>query len=323
MNSLDRIKGAIAGSCQNPPVVLPYLEYYFPEIVDQVTPFTRNDLLQDDITVRANALSALHEYLDCDWVRVPSYPQSKREPSNRPVPEEQLVETDPYDIASEMARRFDHKFVYAEVSVAYTALFDEIPDIATAMVALKRQPARCLEIMERAIPRRLEEINTWAQVGVHGLWLGQLLCSADIISEADYLKFIFPFDKILIDAAHAAGMTTIHYFCGDVIPRLEHIGKLNPVIVGVEESKKGFLVDIERVRAEIGPKTCILGNIDAYDVLELGSPATWEAEIERQIRAAGPERFIISVGSPVTHDTPPKRLREFIKTAKRVRETQF
>jgi uroporphyrinogen-III decarboxylase len=95
------------------------------------------------------------------------------------------------------------------------------------------------------------------------------------------------------------------------------------VIVGVEESKKGFEVEIGAVRAELGPDICMLGNVDSYGVVELGDVEIWEAEIERQIRAAGPEKFIVSCGSPTTFDTPPEQLREFIQAGKRVRDRLF
>jgi uroporphyrinogen-III decarboxylase len=188
------------------------------------------------------------------------------------------------------------------------------------MMALKDEPERTLKIVEDAIPQRLEEIRAWAQVGVHGLWLGQWLCSADMISEADYLKFVFPYDQLIVDAVASAGMKSIYHFCGDVIPRLKHIEKINPAIFGVEESKKGFEIDIGDVRETLPDVVCLLGNIDVYDIVEQGAPDVWAREVERQIRSAGPERFIVSCGSPITFDTPPQWLRDYVLTAKDVRD---
>jgi uroporphyrinogen-III decarboxylase len=74
-----------------------------------------------------------------------------------------------------------------------------------------------------------------------------------------------------------------------------------------------------QVRAGLGNDVCLLGNIDVYDVVERGTPEEWAREVERQITGAGPERFIVSCGSPITFDTPPQQLRDFILTAKSVR----
>jgi uroporphyrinogen decarboxylase len=146
------------------------------------------------------------------------------------------------------------------------------------------------------------------------------MCSADMISERDYLEFIYPYDKIIIDAVREAGLVGIYHFCGDVVPRIKHIKTYPPTVLGVEESKKGFEIDVGRVREEAGPEICLLGNVDVYEIVEMGTPEVWANEVGRQIRAAGPNRFIVSCGSPITHDTPPEQLRDFIATAKQVRD---
>ncbi len=323
MVPLDRVMAAIHGSCQHPPVVIPYLQYYFGEMVDQMTPYSRDDFLDGELALKVDALSIMHEYIDCDWIRAIIDPPWSRDPrpSGAPTTAEQLLEEGIFDLTMELVKRFgQQKFVYGRVGIPYGALFADWSDISGAMIMLKTEPDRCKQIMEDAIPQRLEEIKAWAQTGVHAVWLGQWMCSADMISEADYLNFVYPYDKIIVEAVRAANLIPLYHFCGDAIPRMKHIKTMDPVVVGVEESKKGFKVDVGDVRAELGDEICILGNVDVYDVVELGSPETWEAEIERQIRTAGPERFIVSCGSPITHDTPPERVQEFVQVAKRVRD---
>ena len=330
MNALDRFTAVIEGTCKNPPVVIPYLQYYFPEVVDQITPFSRKDLENGDLGVKIEAFSLLHQYFDCDWVRATTdppwamlqYADRTPGPAKEIIPAERFLEDGVFDVAIELVRRFGkEKFIYGRVGIPYGALFGDFSDIAGAMIALKKEPERCKRIVEDAIPQRLEEIRAWSQTGVHGLWLGQWLCSNDIISEADYLNFVYPYDKIIVDAVHAAGLKSIFHFCGDIIPRLKHIKRMGPVIFGAEESKKGFEVDVAQVRAELGNGVCLLGNVDVYDVVERGTPEEWAREVERQIRSAGPDRFIVSCGSPITHDTAPQQLRDFIVTAQGVRDS--
>ncbi|MBN1180631.1 MAG: hypothetical protein JXD18_15585 [Anaerolineae bacterium] len=329
MTSLDRMMAAIYGSCQHPPVVIPYMQYYWPEVVERLTPFTRSDLLEGAVADKIEAIAQVHEYFDYDWVRVTTDPpwgtaeRSARlaKPGEPPVPAERLLDEGFYGVAIGLTRRFkDEKFVYGRVYLPYGAIFRDFSDIAGAMIALKRQPDRCQEIIEGAIPQLLEEVRAWAEVGVHALWLGEWLSSADVISERDYLRFVYPYDKVIVDAVRAAGMIPIHHFTGDAIPRMAYLQSMNPPIIGVEESRKTFDVDIGKVRAAVGPEQCLLGNVDVYDVVERGTPDDWAREVERQIRAAGPQRFIVSCGSPITHDTPPERVRDFIQTAKAVRD---
>ena len=327
MSPHNRITAAIQGSGKTPPVVIPYLDYYFPLVVDQVTPFSLEDLEDGELAVKADALCSLHDYFDCDWARLTTDPPmygslAKERPYRRGarlLSAEQLLESGRYELARVLVERLgDDKFVYGRVRVPYGALFGDFSDMSNAMIALKREPERVLQIIEGIMPQILEEIKAWADTGVHSLWLGQWLCSADMISEADYLKFVYPYDQALIEAVKAAGMIPIYHFCGDAVPRLPHIVKSQPTIFGVEESKKGFDVEIGKIRAGMGKEVCLLGNVDVYDVVELGTPEAWAQEVERQVRAAGPERFIVSCGSPITPDTPPEQLLAFIQTAKQV-----
>jgi hypothetical protein len=322
---------AIYGSCSNPPVVVPYLQYYFPEIVEQVTSFSRDDYVDGELEVRVEARSQLHDYFDCDWARVTVDRERAQErfggetlrrPSGDPVTAEELLDAGLYEVASEVTRRFhDDRFVYGRVGIPYGALFADWSDIAGSLIALHRDPDWCKQVMEDALPQRLEEIKAWAEVGVDGLWLGQWMCSADILSEEDYLEFIHPLDQIMIDAVESAGMASIYHFCGDAIPRLKHIKTSEPTVFGVEESKKGFEVDIGDVREEMGPDVCLMGNVDVYHVVEMGTPEEWAEEVRRQISVAGPEKFIVSCGSPITHDTPPEQVREYVAVAKEVRDS--
>jgi hypothetical protein len=305
------------------------MQYYWPEVVERLTEFNRNDLLEGEVADKVEAITQVHDYFDHDWVRVTTDPPwGTRErgarlakPGDPPIPAEQLLEEGFYDVAIELTRRFkESKFVYGRVSMPFGAIFRDFSDIAEGMIALKREPEKCQAIVESSIPQKLEEIRAWAEVGVHGLWLGEWLCSEDVISEADYLRFAYPYDKLIVEAVNDAGLTSIHHFTGDAIPRIEHLQEMKPDVIGVEESKKSFDVGIGKVRTAVGADQCLLGNVDVYDVVERGTPEEWAREVERQIRAAGPERFVISCGSPITHDTPPEQLRDFIQTAKAVRD---
>lgn len=313
---------AIAGLNAHPPVVIPYLDYYYPLVVDRLTPYSETDLQHGDLDTKIDAFTRMHEYVGCDWVRVTTDPPFAGSMSNgrdefRSV--DQLLDSGRFDLARELTRRLGaSRFVYGRVGIPYCHLFRDFTNMAEPFVALKLEPERCIDTIESSIPQILEEIKAWAETGVHGLWLGEWLSAADTISEADYLRFALPYDRIVVEAVRSAGLIPIFHSTGNVIPRLPHIKEINPPVFGAEESKKGFDVDVARIRAGLGSEICLLGNIDVYDVVELGMPETWAAEVERQVRAAGPGRFIVSCGSPITPDTPPERLRAFVQTARQV-----
>jgi uroporphyrinogen-III decarboxylase len=57
----------------------------------------------------------------------------------------------------------------------------------------------------------------------------------------------------------------------------------------------------------------LLGNLDAIHLLPEASEAELRREIERQIKAGRQNggRFVMSIGSPVTPGTPPRRVRQY------------
>lgn len=323
---------AIQGGPNKPPVVIPYLQYYFAYIVEKITSFKEVDLENGDIQRMADAHSALHDYFDCDWIRVlPHLPLKVRRKltgdkhdAKLIIKAEQLMEEDPhYALAAELVHRYGkEKFVYGRVFLPYPCLdLYQLGSIEDRLVALKIEPQQVQHTVEAFIPQQIEEVQAFSMAGVHGVWLGELFSGADIISNDDYLKFAYPGDKILIDAVREADMIDIHHFTGEVMPRLSHIKDLNPTCFGVEEPKKNMDLDIGKIRAELGTEICLMGNIDVYGIVELAGPEQWARQVRKQIESAGPEKFIVSCGSPITPDTPPQKLRDFIQTAKEVRDS--
>ena len=102
------------------------------------------------------------------------------------------------------------------------------------------------------------------------------------------------------------GFRVVYYYCGSVEGRLEYLAHLPADALAFEESKKGFTIDLGRIREALGSDRLLFGNTDAV-LLRDGSAAQIAAEVARQYAAAGP-RFVVSQGSPATLDTPPEKL---------------
>jgi len=114
-----------------------------------------------------------------------------------------------------------------------------------------------------------------------------------------------------VEEARACGLRSIYYFCGNPTDRWEHILSVGADALALEESKKGFTVDIEKIAEMLRGRCVLLGNLDAIGVLQNGSEERLIAEIKRQIAAGrtNGNRFIMSIGSPITPSTPVKRVR--------------
>jgi uroporphyrinogen-III decarboxylase len=83
-----------------------------------------------------------------------------------------------------------------------------------------------------------------------------------------------------------------------------------------EEDRKGYGIDLAKVRRIVGSDRVLFGNIDAL-FLETASDRELLLEVRRQIAVGGPaDRFVVSTGSPLTPRTTRERLRFFVESTR-------
>jgi hypothetical protein len=213
-------------------------------------------------------------------------------------------------------RRGDEQFIYTGAAAPFWAPFNFV-GFEGMMMALHDAPDLVLVMMDALLESTLEYAQAFKDAGGHGVRVEECLASADMISPVMYERFALPYEEKLFGQLRRMGLKTVLYFCGDVMPRLPALRALPIDALMVEESKKTFVIDIGAVREAAGPHLCLLGNVDAYGVVEKATEAELRAEVERQIRKAGSEgAFIVGVGSPLTLDTPPERVDLLIRCAR-------
>ncbi len=180
------------------------------------------------------------------------------------------------------------------------------------MTNMVENPALVHALSERMCEKAIEEIKAFAAIGVDFVWVELCLVGRDSISLSAFREFGTPYSRPLVDVARENGMITVFYVCGDVSDRLEDLVSVSPMCLSFEESKKGFCVDLDTISRVVGDSVCLFGNLDAVDVLENGSDALLAREIERLLEIGNRTgRFVMSLGSPVTPDTPVARVRRF------------
>ena len=168
---------------------------------------------------------------------------------------------------------------------------------------------------DRYLQHELAAISEASWLGAAGVWLED--CLTDMIHPRDYAAYNLPYLRQLTEAIHSMGMQCIHYFCGNPAGKWELLLDTGADGLALEESKKGFTSDIEEVVERVNGRCTVLGNLDAIGVLEQGSAAELRAEVKRQIMIGrrNHDRFIMSMGSPVTPGTSVERVRLFCDMA--------
>lgn len=157
--------------------------------------------------------------------------------------------------------------------------------------------------------------HAYVQVGIDGIFIEECMTSADLISPRYYDRFVFDSSKKFFKEIQSINVVDILYYCGEVIPRLQRLLEISPSVLAVEESKKGFSINLHEIAETVGKNITLFGNIDSTKI-SLWNDEEMEAELQAQYLAASASRgFIFSMGSPFPIDTPRNKVNAFLRKA--------
>lgn len=205
--------------------------------------------------------------------------------------------------------------LHSLVAMPYWACYSAL-GFAGLMETMRADAGLLAELVARATHNACQRVRLLAAAGTPCIFFEECLCSSDLISEEDYLRFSYPATRAVLEAARAAGMGTVYYFCGGIERRLEHLAHLPADALAFEESKKGFSIDLARVRGAVGPERPLLGNLAATLIRDADEAGIRRA-VRQQFEAAGP-LLAISAGSPLTLDTPTEKLDALVRATEQL-----
>ncbi|MBI5652735.1 MAG: hypothetical protein HZC40_20155 [Chloroflexi bacterium] len=229
-----------------------------------------------------------------------------------------LLDSGAFEVAKRIiALTQDRVFLHAVLSTPYTN-GKYVVGFDAMLVGMRTEKELIHYVVDRHLAATLELLEAWAALGIDGIFFQETLSGADFISPADYAEFVFPANRQLFRRCQDLGLKAIYYSTGDIRARLPRILELAPDALAFEESRKNYLLDIAQIRAQVGAELCLFGNIDAYNIMEIGSGAELRAEITRQMRGGrvANSKFISGIGSPITPGTSPTRVWDFIRLSR-------
>lgn len=221
------------------------------------------------------------------------------------------------DLVLAMAEEFGHdRYPICHVASPLECM-DGLWGFEGMMTMIATEPQLVKHACRRYLDLGVHAVREAAAIGIAGVWIEE--CLTDMISPAAFAELSLPFVRALIEEIRSLGLHSIYYFCGNPSGKWGLLLDAGADALSLEESKKGFTIDIEAVAERVDGRCALLGNLDAIGVLQPaagtrawgGSEAQLRAEIARQI-AAGERnrgRFVLSTGSPVTPETPVERVR--------------
>jgi len=194
--------------------------------------------------------------------------------------------------------------------------YDSLPGVlgfAVMMAAMRRDPVLIEAVIERTLHNCLERAKLIKASGVRGIFIEECCASSDLISEADYCRFAVPSDYQLVAELKAMGFDVLFHMTGGIEGRLPHLRELAADGIALEDGKKGFEVDVGRVRKELGAEITLWGNINPV-IIRDGPRERIAAEVQEQFEQAG-RPFVVSCGSPLTLDTPIENVNMMLQAA--------
>lgn len=172
----------------------------------------------------------------------------------------------------------------------------DLRGINTLMLDFFDDPPFVRDLFEFILEMELRYARAQIEAGADQIGVGD--AAASLIGTEIYEEFVWPYEKRLVDGLHALGTTVRLHICGNIRPLLSGIARLGCEIVDVDS-----LVSLAEVRAALGPKPILLGNMDPVRVLRNGTPAEITAVLAECHRQAGP-RHVVAAGCEIPRDTP-------------------
>ena len=265
---------------------------------------TARDMLRPPKPANRDIWEAPEETRDrATWGKVPSASE--------------LLSSGEYLAAEGLAKRYKGTFALnGSMGAPFWLCYSKL-GFGRLMTAVLEDPALVRDMAEFSLATVLEMVRAYKALGAEVIFIEECMASADLISPRQYEEFALPYEQRLLQGIRDEGLLSVFYFCGDVMPLLPMMRELPWDAFAAEESKKGFEVEIGKVRQGLGQTRTLFANIAAVLVND-GSPEEIEAEARRQAEAALPGPFVISIGSPFTLDTPVDRVQFFCRLGERL-----
>jgi len=139
---------------------------------------------------------------------------------------------------------------------------------------------------------------------VGGLWIGDDLAFnvAPMINPKYLRKYVFPHYKKICNLAKQKGIPIIFHSDGNLWPVMDDLiacgfNALHPI--------EPLAMDINEVKAKVGNKLCIMGNIDLSYTLTRGTPQEVKAEVRKRIEDLAPGGgYVVSSSNSITYYVP-------------------
>lgn len=162
------------------------------------------------------------------------------------------------------------------------------------------EPAYIGELMDLCVEVALEFARAQVAAGADTIGIGD--AAASQLSPDLYAQHVLPREQRLVRGIQALGARVRLHICGNITRLLPGIATLGVDILDVDH-----MVDLRAVRAAVGPRTVLAGNLDPVAAVLRSTPAAIRAGVQACYHQAG-NPFMVAAGCEIPSATPPANL---------------
>jgi MtaA/CmuA family methyltransferase len=162
------------------------------------------------------------------------------------------------------------------------------------------EPFAC-ELMDLCTETAIHFARAQLDAGADTIGIGDAIASQ--VSPDTYEELIQPREKRLVKAIQSMGGRVKLHICGNITHLLPGIADLGLDVLDVD-----YKVDLATVRAAVGPRVALAGNMDPVSVILNGTPGSIRDAVRKAHAEAGAP-YLVNAGCEIPSATPACNLR--------------
>ncbi len=164
--------------------------------------------------------------------------------------------------------------------------------------------------------RKVRYIRSLKGSGYDLMELGGGDASSTVISPTIFREFVAPYDRVLIDEAHKAGIRIVYHTCGGMMPILEDIADMGPdAMETFTPPEMGADVILAEAKRRIGSRVCMIGGFNQAHYFKDCDPQATRTYVRRCFEEAGEGGGYILAPSDHFFDADVKLIEAFAEEA--------
>jgi uroporphyrinogen decarboxylase len=186
------------------------------------------------------------------------------------------------------------------------------------MVKMIRSPEFVHRIASMVLEYNLLQLDMLAEAGLDVLVVEDDIATtgATLISPLHFQEFVNPYNRKIVQHAHALGLKVVRHSDGNLWQILDIL--LEAGYDGLNPLEPHAGMDLEKVKQYCGDRICLVGNIDCMDLLCNGTTEQVESAVLQAIEVAAPGGgYILSESNSLHPGVNPENCIAMFEAAKK------